>query len=393
MLRSRYVDIKSTQQLAEKLHSLPPWRVKITCAFLRTIMTTIANTTQIKPAARSLENLAAFLKGRVIGDGSISIRSINSVDTAGEGEITFAEDARKLAQALASKASGIIVEASVTALNGRSGISVKDPKLAFALLLQLYYPEPESTGVIHPTAVISKDAQIGERVDVRANAYIGDRARIGRGTIIEPGVYIGEDVTIGENTWIGPGVAIYRRCVIGSRVRLHAGVVIGGDGFGYVFHEGRYVKVPQVGNTILEDDVELGCNACVDRATTGSTIIGHGTKLDNLVQVGHNIRIGHDAILTGQVGLAGSVTIGNYCMLGGKVGVVDHIVVADGTRVGAGSLVTRDSAPGDFLLGYPARPMKRAKEQMAAVGRLPEMRKRLLELEARIKELEKRSAS
>ena len=329
---------------------------------------------------RTLETLAAYLKGRLIGDGAVLIRDLNNVDAVQAGELTFAEDQRHLAQALETNAAAIIVASNVKELGGRSGISVQDPKLAFALLLDLFHPTTVSQGAIHPSAVVGEQVQLGERVDIRAHAVIGNRVRIGQGTMIEAGAYVGDDVTIGERCLIGPHVVVYRQTIIGSRVSIHGGSTIGGDGFGYVFHEGRYVKIPQVGNVVIEDDVELGCNVCVDRATIGSTLIQRGTKIDNLVQIAHNDRIGQHVIMAGQVGLSGSVTVGHYAMFGGKAGVVDHVTIGDRARVGAASVVTKAVAAGEQVWGYPARPARETMQQMAALSRLPALLKKLMRL-------------
>lgn len=340
-----------------------------------------------------LQDLAALVNGELIGDGKAVIRGVNSVDTVQEGEIAFAENPQRLQQALQSEASALIVTEAITHLNGKSGIRVRNPKLAFAQLLTLFFPYEKAAGVTHPTAVIGNGVQLAQPVDIRAHAFIGDRTRIGKGTIIEPSTYIGPDVRIGEDCWIGPNVSIYHHIVIGNRVRLHGGVVLGGDGFGYVFHEGRYVKIPQVGIVVIEDDVEIGCNSCVDRATVGSTMVRQGTKIDNQVQVAHNDQIGRHVILSGQVGLAGSITISDYCLLGGKSGVVDHVLVGKGARLGAATIVTKDVPPGVTVFGYPARETKQAREQIAAIGRLPALRKRVAELEARLAELEQQLSS
>jgi UDP-3-O-[3-hydroxymyristoyl] glucosamine N-acyltransferase len=201
---------------------------------------------------------------------------------------------------------------------------------------------------------------------------------------------VGDGVTIGEDCLIGPHVVIYRQTHIGDRVRIHGGSVIGGDGFGYVFHDGRHVKVPQVGNVIIEDDVEIGCNVCVDRATIGSTMIKRGTKIDNLVQIAHNDRIGQHVIMSGQVGLSGSVTIGNYAVLGGKAGVVDHVTIGERAQVGAASVVTKAVAPGEVVWGYPARPIRSTKHQLASLSRLPSLLKRVVGLIGQIRRMEDR---
>src|SRR3989338_3881554 len=206
----------------------------------------------------TLDALATYLHGRVIGDGATLIRDVNNIDAVQWGELTFAEDVKRLAQAVATQASAVIVPSEVNDLGGKSGISVQNPKLAFALALELFHPPAAAAPGIHPTAVLGQDVQLGEQVSLRAHAVLGDGVRIGRGTLVESGVHVGDGVTVGEACFIGPNVVIYRQTHIGNRVRIHGGTVIGGDGFGYVFHEGRYVKIPQVGNVVIEDDVELG---------------------------------------------------------------------------------------------------------------------------------------
>lgn len=334
---------------------------------------------------QTLEQLAARLKGRVIGDAKTLIRGVSSLDRAQPGEIAFVEGAKQLAFATQSKASALIVaaEATVADLRGKPGIVVENPRLAFAVALDIFYPQPVHTPGIHPTAVLGKNVQLGEGVSIRPHAEIGDEVMIGAGTLIEAGVHVGPGTTIGEQCFIAPNVVIYRHTRIGDRVRIHGGSVIGADGFGYVLHQGQYVKIPQVGNVIIEDDVELGANVCVDRATIGSTVIGRGTKVDNGVQIAHNDRIGKHVILTGHVGLSGSVTIGDYAMLGGKAGVVDHITIGAQAKVGAASVVIRDVAPGQSVWGYPARDMHETKKQMAALARLPEFMRKLAKLLSR----------
>ncbi len=339
---------------------------------------------------RTLEALAAYLKGRLIGDGTILVKDVNSLDGVSEGEVTFAEDAKHLAQALQTKAAAIIVNATVMDLKGRSGISVPNPKLAFALLLEVFHPTALPQGSIHLSALLGEQVKISHPVDIRANAIIGNRVHIGSGTVIEPGAYVGDDVTIGERCLIGPNVVIYRQTLIGDRVAIHGGSVIGGDGFGYVFHQGCYVKVPQVGNVVIEDDVEIGCNVCIDRATVGSTVIQRGTKMDNLVQIAHNNRIGRHVILAGQVGLAGSVTVGNHVRFGGKAGVVDHVTIGDRVDVGAASVVTKSVAPGEKIWGYPARATRLTLQQIASLGRLPSVLKTVAGLLMRFGRLEGR---
>ena len=344
---------------------------------------------------QTVATIAEHLHESLIGDGTVLIRNVNNLDAVQEGEVTFAEDARHLAQAMGTHAAAIIVPLEVTELHGRPGIGVKNPKLAFAMVLDLFHPAAAATGVIHPSAVLGEDVQLDGLVDIRANAVIGNHVRIGAGTTIEAGAYVGDDVSIGELCLMGPNTVIYHHTRIGHRVRIHGGSVIGGDGFGYVFHEGRHVKVPQVGDVRIEDDVEIGCNVCVDRATVGSTIIRRGTKIDNLVQIAHNNQIGQHVIITGQGGLSGSVTIGDYAVLGGRTGVTDHVTIGERAQVGICSVVTKSVAPGEAVWGYPARPVRDAKHQLASIARLPKILKALTNLlqrvgrsEARIEQLE-----
>jgi UDP-3-O-[3-hydroxymyristoyl] glucosamine N-acyltransferase len=333
----------------------------------------------------TVEAIARRLHGRVIGDGSVLIHGVNMVESAQAGELSFAENPRRLAQALDTAVSALIVAADVQELGGKSGIGVSNPKLAFAAVLDLFHPAAACVaGSIHPSAVLGDHLQLGEQVQIRPHAVLGNRVSIGRGTTIESNVTIGDDVVIGDESLIGPNVVVYRQSRIGCRVKIHGGSVIGGDGFGYVFHEGRHVKVPQVGNVVIEDDVEIGCNVCVDRATLGSTVIRQGAKIDNLVQIAHNNVIGRHVIITGMGGLSGSVTVGDYSVLGGRTTVTDHVAIGERVQVGLASVVTKSIASGQVVLGYPARPAHRAKEQMAAVGRLPDMLTRLNGLLARL---------
>ncbi len=337
---------------------------------------------------QTLEALAKYLKGRVIGDGATLIHSVNDIAAVQAGELTFAEDAGRVTQALATPASGVIVSADITDLRGKSGISVQNPRLAFALILELFHPTVATVPGVHPTAVLGQGVHLGDEVAIRAYAVLGDDVRIGRNTVIESGVHLGDGVTIGEGCYLAPNVVVYRQAIIGNRVRIHGGAIIGADGFGYVFHEGHYVKIPQVGNVVIEDDVELGANVCVDRATLGSTIIKRGTKIDNLVQIAHNDHIGEHVIMAGQVGLAGSVHVGNYAAFGGKSGVVDHVTIGDGAQIGAASVVTKSIPPKERVWGFPARNVQDTKHEMAALTRLPDLLKRVADILRRLTALE-----
>jgi UDP-3-O-[3-hydroxymyristoyl] glucosamine N-acyltransferase len=333
--------------------------------------------------------IAQHLKGRLIGDGATLIHGVNTLEAAQPGELSFADTPRRLAQALATPASAIIVSLDVGELGGKSGISVSNPKLAFALVMDLFHPSVVPEGSTHPSAVLGAHVRLGDQVSIRAHAVLGDGVSIGRGTLIEAGAVLGDGVTIGDDSLIGPNTVIYRQTHIGNRVRIHGGAVIGGDGFGYIFHEGRHLKVPQLGNVVIEDDVEIGCNVCIDRATLGSTLIRRGTKIDNLVQIGHNNRIGQHVIITGQGGFSGSVTVGDYAVFGGRAGVTDHVTIGERAQIGLCSVVTKSVAPGTVVWGYPARPIKSTKHQLAALTRLPNFLKRLPGLLARVVRVER----
>ena len=239
-------------------------------------------------------------------------------------------------------------------------------------------------------AVLGQHVHLGEQVAIQAHAVIGNDVSIGRGSAIGSCVVIGDGSSIGQGCILYPNVTVYRQTQIGDRVQIHAGSVIGGDGFGYVLHQGAYVKVPQVGNVVIEDDVELGCNVCVDRATVGSTIIRQGTKIDNLVQIAHNDRIGKHVILSGQVGLSGSVSVGDYTVMGGKAGVVDHVHIGEWAKVGAASVVTHAVPAGETVWGYPARPIRQTKRQLAALARLSSVSRLIARLADRLRQSETR---
>lgn len=328
---------------------------------------------------RTVASLCELLQGELIGPGSTMIRGVNVLDLVKPEEITFADNPKRLIQALATDAAAIIVPKDTRDLHGRTGIRVDNPKLAFALLLELFSRSSVEGGV-HPTAVVGNNVRFGEDVSVQAHAVIGENVVIGRQTSIGAGVYIGADTLIGEQCTLDANVVIYRRTQLGNRVQIHAGSVIGGDGFGYVFDKTSYVKIPQVGNVVIEDDVEIGCNVCVDRATMGSTLIRQGTKIDNLVQIAHNNRIGQHVIITGEGGLSGSVTVGDYAVLGGRVGVTDHVTIGEHAQIGLCSVVTKDVPPHATVWGYPARPIRAAKRQLAALARLPALLKDMRKL-------------
>lgn len=329
---------------------------------------------------KSLAEICVYLSGELIGDGETAVTGVNSTEGATSGDITFAQNEKYLKRALNSEAAAIVVGPQVTDLKGFSGIRVDDPKAAFVRLLYLFHPETKAVPGIHPSAVIGEGVKIGDRVCIKANAVIGDHVVIGPRSIIGAGVSVESNTIIGSDCVIYANVSIYSDTVIGDRVRIHSGSTIGGDGFGYIFREGKYIKVPQVGNVVIENDVELGCNVCVDCATVGSTIIREGSKIDNQVQIAHNNHIGRHVTMSGQAGLAGSVFIDDYCILGGKAGVVDHVHIGKGAKIGAASVVTRNVAEEESVWGYPARATKETMKQMAAIAHLPKWMEKLRRL-------------
>ncbi|OGX44539.1 MAG: UDP-3-O-(3-hydroxymyristoyl)glucosamine N-acyltransferase [Omnitrophica WOR_2 bacterium RIFCSPLOWO2_02_FULL_63_16] len=326
------------------------------------------------------------------GNGEELISGISTLDGAQPGELAFAEHEKYVPQVRQTRASAVIVSKAFPPIDQKNLLRVANPRAAFVKVMYLFQSSTPSLTGIHETAVIDPGAHLGEGVAIGEHAVIRSGARIGARTLIDSGVHIGSDVVIGEECVIAPNVVIRYGTRIGHRVIIHGGTVIGGDGFGYVWSGGRHVKIPQLGNVVIEDDVELGCNVCVDRATFGSTLIKRGTKVDNLVQIAHNDAIGEDVIMTGQVGLSGSVTIGNRAVLGGKAGVVDHITIGDDARIGAASPVTKDVKAGEVVWGFPARPIDRVKKELASLSLLPKLLKHVRALAQRVDSLERSSS-
>lgn len=336
----------------------------------------------------TLVELAKLVKGEIIGDGTMEITGVAGLEDAKPGEITFAASDRVVSKALNSQASAVIVPINVTEIS-KPAIKVANPRLAFAQVLNLFFPPTVVTPGIHPTAVIGENFKNGG-CSIGALVYVGNNVTIGAGTLVHPGAVIEDEVVIGSNSIIHANVVIRERCIIGDNVQIHAGTVIGADGFGYVTVNGENIKIPQVGKVIIESDVEIGANVAVDRATTGVTLIKRGSKIDNLVQIAHNCEVGEQNIICGQAALAGSTKLGDRVTLAGKAGVVGHVKVGDDSVVAACAMVINSLPPNSFVSGAPARTHAADMRNQAAIGRLPDLLKEFKELQKKVAELEER---
>src|SRR4030043_1408147 len=338
---------------------------------------------------KKLKELAQWVDGTVVGDGEIEISGVAAIEEAREGEITFIANPKYLRKLRDTNASAIVVSKEVTQAN-KPLLCVTHPQLAFAKILTLFFEKPYQPKGVDSHAWISPTAKLGKDLTLYPFVYVGDRCSIADRVTLYPGVYVGEDSIIGEDSILYSHVSIYSGTVIGKRVTLHSGVVVGSDGFGYVREGKKNVKIPQIGTVELGDDVEIGSNTTVDRAALGKTTIRKGVKIDNLVQVAHNVVIGEDSIIVAQVGIAGSTKIGSNVILAGQVGVADHVEIGDNVVVSAQSGVPHDLAPNQAFSGSPAVPHREWLRAISVFPKIPEMRKTLLEIQKRVKELEKR---
>jgi len=340
----------------------------------------------------TVEQLAALVRGRVLGDGNVAIHSARPVGEAGPGDITFIENERYAKQLRTSPASAAIVgpHFNATYHAGQddpclSMIEVDDPITAFlAVRIHLISSRKARWTGVHERAYVASDAQIGAEVAVYPLAYVGEAAVVGDGSTIYPGAVVGERCRLGQGVILHPNVVLYPDVVLGDRVEVHAGTVLGGDGFKYLLVDGRHVKVPHTGRVEIGDDVEIGSNCTIDRATFETTRIGEGTKIDNLVMVGHNNQIGRHNILCGQVGIAGSCKTGDYVIMAGQAGIKDHTEIGDKVIVGAQAGVHRNIPAGQNVLGSPAIPVREQRRIFQMIARLPEMHKQLREVAAQL---------
>jgi len=330
--------------------------------------------------------IAEQLEGEIIGDGTIALTGFSSADLAGPGDLTFAEKDTHFAAADASAASAILVSGPFSSTS-KVIIRVPNARVAAARVLPLFFPPEEYPPGIHPSADIAPTAQVDVSAYVGPACVIGPGVTIGARSALLGGNHIGRDCQVGDDVRLFPNVVLYERTRIGHRVAIHAGTVVGSDGYGYVFDQGRHRKVLQVGNVIIEDDVEIGANSAIDRAALGSTVIGAGTKIDNLVHIAHNVVFGQHCLIMGQCGFAGSTQFGDYCVIASQSGVAGHLTIGHRVTVGGKSGVTRDLADGQTVLGFPAVPDKQAKRQWIGVQQLPELIVRMRELEKQVAEV------
>ncbi len=337
--------------------------------------------------ARRLREIASLVDGEVLGASDPEIAGVTNIEDAGADDITFAVPPH-LEKAASSKAAAVIIPGDITSYP-KPAIRVANPRIAFTKVLELFNPPTVVARGVDPAASIGGGVRLGANVAVMAYAVVADNAVIGDNAVLYPHTYVGEGAAIGIDSILYPGVTVYAGCRLGARAIVHSGAVIGSDGFGFVTIDGRHHKVPQVGNVVIEDDVEIGANSAIDRATTGSTVVRRGTKIDNFVHLAHNVTVGENCFLAAFTGIAGSTKVGNNVIFAGQSGAVGHITIGDNCVFAGKSGAAGDVPANSFYAGFPARPHKEWLRAEAATRRLPDLVKRVQQLEARLAELEK----
>ncbi len=345
----------------------------------------------MKTTGMKLSEIATLLDGSVRGDGDVVITGVQGIEEAGEGDLSFVSNPKYQKKIATTRASAVIV-ARPPEGSDRNFLIVKDPYRALAEVLALFYPEEPPAPGIDSRAVVEEGALVDPTATLLPGVYVGRGARIGRGVILHPGTYIGPDAVIGEDSILYPNVTVYRRSLIGKRVILHAGVVVGSDGFGFGNPGRDNFKVPQVGYVQIDDDVEIGANTTIDRGTLGKTWIQRGVKIDNLVQIAHNVVIGENSVIVAQVGISGSTKLGRSVILGGQAGIVGHITIGDGVMIAAQSGVMKDIPPGQIVSGSPTMPHQEFLRRQVHLSKIAELRSTVSELLKRVDELEKKKA-
>lgn len=325
---------------------------------------------------KTVNELALWLGAEADGEVNRRISGVATLETAKETEVSFVESDRNLRQATASRAGCLMVPPNLS-LPDQTVIRIRNPRYGFARIVELFFPRPSGHPGVHRSAEIGDEVQLGSDVEIGPQAVIGDRSRIGARSSIAAGCMVGENCVLGEDCILYPRVTLYPGTHIGNRVILHSGCVVGSDGFGYAFEGGRYYKFPQIGTVDIADDVEIGANTTIDRGALGLTRIGRGTKIDNLVQVGHNVQIGEHCAIASQTGISGSAIIEDFVVIAGQVGIGDHARVQKGAVLGGqcGILPHKSVRAGQTVWGTPARPLREQLEQQAMVARLPKKRR------------------
>ncbi len=337
---------------------------------------------------KTLAELATYLGGTVIGDPSITVMGLASLDEAGEKDITFLANPKYAAKVSTTNAAAVVLPTGADA-HGKHGIEVSNPHLAFAKLLTLFHVRPAKPQGVVEGAFVGKDVQFGADVTLHPGSVVMDGVKLGNRVTLYPGVVLYHGVEVGDDVTIHANVTVRERCRVGNRVIIHSGTVIGSDGFGYVPDGKEWYKIPQVGIVVIGDDVEIGSNCAIDRAALNVTMVGRGTKIDNLVQIAHNCLIGENCMIVAQVGIAGSAKLGNNVTLAGQVAVVGHLSVGDNVTVGGKSAVVENLPDGSRVSGIPAYDHRTWLRVAALTPRLPEMKKTISTLEKRVAELEK----
>jgi UDP-3-O-[3-hydroxymyristoyl] glucosamine N-acyltransferase len=340
---------------------------------------------------KTLNEIAAFLDGGIIGDGGVVIERIQGIDEAGPGDLTFVANPKYRKRMETTEASAILVAPGTTCA-GKTLLTVVDPYAALARLLDLYHPEEEETAGIHKNATIEAGADVSPEAVVYPGVRICRGAHVEKKAVLYPGVFIGRDAFVGEASILYPGVTLYRRCRIGRRVVLHAGVVVGSDGFGFALPGRENRKIPQVGHVQIDDDVEIGANTTIDRGTLGRTWIQKGVKIDNLVQIAHNVVIGAYSVIVAQVGISGSTQLGKGVVIGGQAGIVGHIRIGDHVMAAARTGIHKDVPAGQIVGGTPHMPHREWLKMEACLPKVPEMRTALVALQRRVAALEEKEA-
>jgi UDP-3-O-[3-hydroxymyristoyl] glucosamine N-acyltransferase len=341
---------------------------------------------------RTLGELARLVGGELQGDSELRVSGVAGLEEAQINQLSFVVGPKYLPQAHASEAGALIVPPKLRDIN-KPLIITDNPYLAFAKILSLFTPKPRPPLGVSSKAHIGAEVKLGDSVSIQPNVYVGDSTVLGDRVSLHGGVYIGSEVCIGHDTILYPNVTILDRCIIGDRVTIHSGTVVGSDGFGFAQDGNSYFKIPQVGIVQIDDDVEIGANCTIDRATMGKTWIQRGVKIDNLVQIAHNVVVGEDGIIVAQVGISGSTKVGKNVILAGQVGVTGHLEIGDNVRVGAQSGIAKSIPPGQTVSGSPAISHRDWLKNCQILSRLPELRKKILNLEKRLAAIEEATDS